>query len=100
MAGRNRVKTLKYVTFVSFQIIDVLSPLIFLVVWVVLTHKLGANPVFMFCLLIPFLVFFLNLDWYFWCMVKKVYNNTKNNQDIVLLTEIEHEGIELHCHTI
>ena len=100
MAGRNRVKTLKYVTFLSFQIIAVMSPLIFLVLWFVITHILGAMLWLIFCLLITILVFFLSLDLYFWCIVKKVYNNTKNNQDIILLSEIEHEGIERHCHTI
>ena len=71
----------------SFQIITVISTVIFLVPWLVII------------LITPF-VLYLSLDWYFWCIVKKVYNNTKNNQDIILLTEIEHEGIERHFHTI
>ena len=40
------------------------------------------------------LVLYISLDWYFWCVIKKVYNDTKNNQDM-LLTEIEHGEIEL-----
>ena len=49
---------------------------------------------FGFIVLFTTLVFYISLDWYFWCVVKKVYNDTKTNQDM-LLTEIEHEGIEL-----
>ena len=101
MSGSNGVRTLKYVTLLSFQIIDMISPLIFLVVWLVLTHILGASLAFMFCLLITTFVLYLSLDWYFWCTVKKVYNNTKKyNRNIMLLTEIKHEGTERHCHTI
>ena len=49
---------------------------------------------FGFIVLFTTLVFYISLDWYFWCVVKKVYNDTKNNQDM-LLPETEHEGIEL-----
>jgi hypothetical protein len=57
-----------------------------------LGHGLSLIPGFI--ILFTTLVFYISLDWYFWCVIKKVYNDTKNNQDM-LLTEIEHGEIEL-----
>ena len=93
--------------FCSFQIITVISMLFVLVIFLALEKGTKRYSYYMdlgtvlFLLIttiivITTIVFFISLDWYFWCTVKKVYNNTKNNQDIILLTEIEHEGIERH----
>ena len=91
---------IKHVTFLSFQIIAVTSPVLVVTICWILQRMFSTGPEFILFLLITTLVFYLSLDWYFWCMVKKVYNNTKNNRDIILLTEIEHVGIDRHCHTI
>ena len=51
--------------------------------------------------LITTLAFYISLDWYFWCVVKKVYHDTNKAQSAGLQSECvinrnEHEGIELH----
>ena len=51
-------------------------------------------------ILIITLVFYISLDWYFWCVVKKVYHDTNKAQSAGLQSECvinrnEHEGIEL-----
>ena len=51
-------------------------------------------------LLITTLVFYISLDWYFWCVVKKVYHDTNKAQAAGLesgciINRNEHEGIEL-----
>ena len=85
--------------FLSFQIIPIISLLIVLVGLLLGTRQEPSGLYLIVLYGITPLVFFTSLDLYFWCVVKKVYNDTKNNRDM-LLTEIEHEGIELHCHTI
>ena len=51
-------------------------------------------------LLVTTLVFYVSLDWYFWCVVKKVYRDTNKAQSAGLQSECvinrnEHEVIEL-----
>ena len=57
-------------------------------------------PITGLILLITTLVFYISLDWYFWCVVKKVYHDTNKAQAAGLqsgciINRNEHEEIEL-----
>ena len=57
-------------------------------------------PITGLILLITTLVFYISLDWYFWCVVKKVYHDTNKAQSAGLqsgciINRNEHEEIEL-----